>query len=86
MSPVEGEHISKEPAGSVVIVSIVTNNIANATAMNFVLIADCTYKVADSLSSVTAVDLSEGNEDVDPLVIGIQVVGFNAKEGEVIVR
>jgi hypothetical protein len=86
MSPVEGKHISKEPAGSVVVVGIVTNNIANATAMNFVLIADCAYKVADSLSSVTAVDLSEGNKDVDPLVIGIQVVGFNAKEGEVIVR
>ena len=86
MSPVEREHVSKKPAGSVVIVGIVANNIANVTAINSVLITDCMYKVADSLSSVTSVDLSKGDKDVNSLVFVIQVVGFNAKEGEVIVR
>ena len=71
MSPVEGEHIAKEPADSVIIVGVVTKDSANVTAVGFVLIADCVYEVADSLSSVTTVDLLEGNKDVNSLVIRI---------------
>ncbi|RII22731.1 hypothetical protein CUC08_Gglean013385 [Alternaria sp. MG1] len=71
MSPVEGEHIAKEPADSVIIVGVVTKDSANVTAVGFVLIADRVYEVADSLSSVTTVDLLEGNKDVNSLVIRI---------------
>ena len=71
MSLVKGKHIAKEPADSVIIVGVVTKDLANITAVGFVLITDRVYKVADSLSSVTTVDLLEGNKDVNSLVICI---------------